>query len=97
MDWIGNSLNIPLYRLWGLDHTKLPLTSFSIGIDTPEVGKQKTREAAPYKILKVKVGKKNNKELIGAVRSAARNNLYLLMLMKVGKIKRQQLKKFNGY
>ncbi|RKY54577.1 MAG: dipeptide epimerase [Candidatus Neomarinimicrobiota bacterium] len=71
MDWIGKSLNIPLYRLWGLDHTKLPFTSFSIGIDTPEVVKQKTREAEPYKILKVKVGKKNDKELIEAVRSVA--------------------------
>ena len=75
MDWIGKSLNIPLYRLWGLDHTKLPLTSFSIGIDTPEVVKQKTREAAPYKILKVKVGKKNDKELIEAVRSVAPDKL----------------------
>ncbi|MBL7135435.1 MAG: dipeptide epimerase [Candidatus Marinimicrobia bacterium] len=75
MDWIGKALNIPLYRLWGLDHTKLPLTSFSIGIDTPEVVKQKTREAAPYKILKVKVGKKNDKELIEAVRSVAPDKL----------------------
>jgi len=75
MDWIGKSLNIPLYRLWGLDHTKLPLTSFSIGIDIPEVVKQKTREAAPYKILKVKVGKKNDKELIEAVRSVAPDKL----------------------
>jgi len=71
MDWVGKALNAPLYRLWGLNPEKSPLTSFSIGIDTPEVMAQKTREAAPYKILKVKVGKPNDEEFIKAVRSVA--------------------------
>lgn len=71
MDWVGKALEVPLYRLWGLDPDKAPLTSFTIGIDKPEVMAQKTREAAPYKILKVKVGKPNDKEFIKAVRSVA--------------------------
>jgi len=71
MDWVGKALNTPLYRLWGLDPEKSPLTSFSIGIDTPEVMAKKTEEAAPYKILKVKVGKPNDEEFIKAVRSKA--------------------------
>lgn len=69
MDWVGKKLGIPLYKLWGLDKNKTPMTSFSIGIDTEEVIKQKTREAEPYNILKVKVGKENDKEVIDAVRS----------------------------
>ena len=32
------------------------MTTFSIGIDTPEITKQKTREAGRYPVLKVKVG-----------------------------------------
>ncbi len=71
MDWVGKALNTPLYKLWGLDPKKSPLTSFSIGIDTPEVMAQKTREAEPYKILKVKVGKPNDEDFIKAVRSVA--------------------------
>lgn len=71
MDWIGKALNVPLYKLWGLDPTKAPLTSFTIGIDTAEVVKQKTREAAPYKILKIKVGGPNDEEMINTVRSVA--------------------------
>jgi len=69
MDWVGKALNVPLYRLWGLDPNKSPYTSFTIGIDTIEVVKQKTLEAAPYKILKVKVGKEGDEDLIKAVRS----------------------------
>lgn len=56
-DWIGKKLGAPWYQLWGLDPRKAPVTSFTIGIDTPEVVRQKVREAADYQILKVKVGR----------------------------------------
>jgi L-Ala-D/L-Glu epimerase len=56
-DWIGKKLGAPWFRLWGLDPEKTPVTSFTIGIDTPEVVRAKTREAAPYSILKVKLGR----------------------------------------
>ncbi len=71
MDWFGKALKVPLYKLWGLNPEKTPLTSFSIGIDKPEVVIQKTKEAASYKILKVKVGKENDEEMIKTVRSVA--------------------------
>jgi L-alanine-DL-glutamate epimerase-like enolase superfamily enzyme len=71
MDWIGKALNLPLFRLWGLDPEKAPLTSFSIGIDTPEIIAQKVQEALPYKILKIKVGVPTDEENIAAVRSVA--------------------------
>jgi len=69
MDWIGKALNVPLYKFWGLNPADAPRTSFSIGIDTPEVIKQKVREAAAYPILKVKVGTKDDETIISAVRS----------------------------
>lgn len=69
MDWIGKKLNTPLYKLWGLDKSKTPLTTFSIGIDTPKVIKQKVKEAEIYPRLKIKVGKENDEEVINAVRS----------------------------
>jgi len=71
MDWVGKALDVPLYKLWGLDPTKAPLTSFTIGIDTAEMVKQKTREAEPYQILKIKVGGPNDEEMINTVRSVA--------------------------
>ena len=48
---------------------KTPNTSFTIGIDKPDVVKIKIKEAAPYKILKVKLGQGNDKEMIETVRS----------------------------
>jgi L-alanine-DL-glutamate epimerase-like enolase superfamily enzyme len=60
----------PWHKIWGLDASKAPSTTFTIGIDTEEVVKEKTREAAPlYNILKVKLGRDNDKEMIEAIRS----------------------------
>jgi L-alanine-DL-glutamate epimerase-like enolase superfamily enzyme len=39
MDWVGQKLGIPLYSYFGLDPNDTPLTTFSIGIDTPEITK----------------------------------------------------------
>jgi L-alanine-DL-glutamate epimerase-like enolase superfamily enzyme len=67
-DLIGNILNVPLYKLWGLDPDKTLNTSFTIGIDTPDVVKQKVEEASGFKILKVKLGGGNDMEMINTVR-----------------------------
>ncbi len=56
-DWIGKKLGAPWHRIWGLDARKAPVTSYTIGLDTPEIVRQKTREAAIYKIIKVKLGR----------------------------------------
>ncbi len=73
MDWVGKSYQLPLHKLWGLNPKKGPLTSFSIGIDKPKVVIQKTKDAEPYKILKVKLGKGDDEGMIKAVRSVAPN------------------------
>ena len=41
MDWNGKKLGVPLYRLLGLDAADAPVTTFSIGIDTPEMTRKK--------------------------------------------------------
>ncbi|MDR2805217.1 MAG: dipeptide epimerase, partial [Dysgonamonadaceae bacterium] len=69
-DLTGKLLGQPWHKIWGLDASKAPSTTFTIGIDTPEVVKQKTREDAPlYNILKVKLGRPDDKEMIEAIRS----------------------------
>lgn len=49
MDWVGQKLGIPLYSYFGLDPKDAPITTFSIGIDTPEITKQKTKEADAFR------------------------------------------------
>ena len=69
-DWVGQRLGVPVYRLLGLDPAAAPVTTFSIGIDTPETTRQKVREAAEFPVLKVKVGLDTDEATIEAVRSA---------------------------
>lgn len=68
-DLVGKIMNQPWYRVWGLNKEKTPDTTFTIGIDTDEVVKQKTKEASPYNILKVKLGRDTDKQMIEAIRS----------------------------
>jgi L-alanine-DL-glutamate epimerase-like enolase superfamily enzyme len=68
-DWTGQRLGIPLYRLFGLDPADAPLTTFSIGIDTPEMTRQKVREAEAFPVLKIKVGLDTDEASIDAVRA----------------------------
>ena len=75
MDWIGQKMNVPLYRLLGLDASDAPVTTFSIGIDTPEITKQKVREAEAFPVLKIKVGLDTDEATIEAVRSVTHKPL----------------------
>ena len=75
MDWVGKKLNVPLYRFFGLDPTETPVTTFSIGIDTPEITRQKVREAEAFPVLKIKVGLSTDEPTIEAVRSVTKKPL----------------------
>lgn len=75
LDWNGKRLGVPVYRLFGLDPTEGPLTTFSIGIDTPEKTREKVREAAPYPVLKIKVGLDSDEATINAVRAETKKPL----------------------
>ena len=75
LDWAAQKMNVPLYRLFGLDPADTPVTTFSIGIDTPEITRQKVREAEAFPILKIKVGLKTDEETVEAVRSVTKKPL----------------------
>jgi L-alanine-DL-glutamate epimerase-like enolase superfamily enzyme len=68
-DLVGKIVGQPWYKIWGLNPAKSPDTSFTIGIDTPEVVRQKVEEASPYNVLKVKMGLDNDRQLVETIRS----------------------------
>ncbi len=69
-DLVGKLIGQPWWRLWGLDAAKAPSTTFTIGIDTPDVVREKTLECADrFNILKVKVGLDSDEEMISTIRS----------------------------
>lgn len=68
-DLTGKLLGQPWFRLWGLNREKTPVTSFTIGIDKADIVREKTLEAAGFKMLKIKMGRDNDREMIDTVRS----------------------------
>jgi len=76
-DLIGKLVDQPLYRLWGINPDNTPMTSFTIGMDTAEVVKEKTIEAERFKVLKVKLGGGNDREMINTVRSVTDVPIYV--------------------
>ncbi|HSD30531.1 MAG TPA: dipeptide epimerase [Gemmatimonadales bacterium] len=69
-DLVGKRFGQPLWRLWGLDPTRAPQSSFTIGIDTPERVRQKVAEAAEYPILKIKLGTDHDEDILRTIRDA---------------------------
>ena len=68
-DLTGKIMGQPWHKIWGLNPEKAPCTSFTIGIDKPDVVRQKVREAEPYKVLKVKMGLDNDRQTVEIIRS----------------------------
>jgi len=67
-DLVGKLMKLPWYKIWGYDPAKTPSTSFTIGLDTAEVVRQKVKEAEIYNILKVKLGRDTDKMMIETIR-----------------------------
>ena len=68
-DLVGKLIGQPWHRIWGLDADKAPVTTFTIGIDSADVVREKTMEASGFRMLKVKLGKDNDREMIETIRS----------------------------
>ncbi len=71
-DLVGQILGQPLWRLFGLSPELCTFTTYTIGIDTPEVVKQKVREVeGRFGRLKVKVGVEGDRKLIKSIREVS--------------------------
>jgi L-alanine-DL-glutamate epimerase-like enolase superfamily enzyme len=76
-DLNGKILNQPCAKIYGADVAKMPITSYTLGIDTPEVLKEKVVDVKGFKVLKIKLGRDNDKELIQTIRSVSDLPLYV--------------------
>jgi L-alanine-DL-glutamate epimerase-like enolase superfamily enzyme len=66
-DWIGKRLGQPVWRLLGLEPLGPP-TSYTIGLDSVEGTRARTRRAGEFKVLKIKVGGPDDLRRLEAVR-----------------------------
>jgi L-Ala-D/L-Glu epimerase len=65
-DLWGKKLGQPLYRLFGLNPERVPLTSFTIGMAEPEVMAEQARESG-HPLLKIKLGSDRDEEIVAAI------------------------------
>ena len=70
-DIIGKMLGVPVYKLLGLNAANTPYTSFTIGLDSPAQMAKKAAAAKDYPVLKVKLGTKNDLDIIKAIRDVS--------------------------
>lgn len=68
-DLVAKRAGLPLCRYWGLDPDKAPLSTFTIGLDTPERVRMKVKEAAEYPVLKIKLGGPQDRQMLEAIRA----------------------------
>ena len=77
-DWLGKRANLPLWRLWGLDRSRIVPTSVTVGIGSPEAARQRVQiwqQLMPASFIKVKLGSpagiEADRAMLLAVREAA--------------------------
>ncbi len=76
-DLQGKLSGIPCYSMFGSDPANMPVTSYTIGIDTPEIIREKLADATGFKVIKVKLGRDNDEELIKTIRETCNLPLYV--------------------
>lgn len=68
-DWVGKKSGFAWHQAWGLDPSLTPLTTFTIGIESDkDLLRQKVQEADTFKVLKVKLGSENDRDIVTTIR-----------------------------
>ncbi len=75
-DLWGKIAGRPLWQMLGVEPDNMPATSFNLGMDTPEVLRQKLLEAADFQIIKIKLGADNDREIIQTIREISDKPIY---------------------
>jgi L-Ala-D/L-Glu epimerase len=76
-DLKGKLDNRPVWQMFDVNPKEMPITSYTIGIDTPSVLRQKVAESDGFKILKIKLGSDDDKKIIQTIREVTDKPLYV--------------------
>ncbi len=76
-DLQGKLMHKPCYAMYSSKPEDMPLTSLTVGIDQPEIIREKVRKASAFKAIKVKLGSPYDKDIVAAVRQVTDVPLYI--------------------
>lgn len=97
LDGAARQKRVPVYDFLKLGFTeKKHVTSFSIGIDKPEVIRRKVQDAAAYPVLKLKVGSPDDGQNLAALRAVAPDKRVRVDANEAWKTRDEALKKIEA-
>jgi L-alanine-DL-glutamate epimerase-like enolase superfamily enzyme len=67
-DLWGKLAGAPVYRLWGLTTEKIPMSDYTLGIDTPEKMVAKLNEMPGWPVYKIKLGTADDLAIVRELR-----------------------------
>lgn len=76
-DLYGKMSKQSCYAFYGIEKSELPFTSYTIGIDSPEMIIKKIEESKSYKILKIKLGTEDDRKVLDLIREFTDKPLYV--------------------
>src|SRR5262249_34503283 len=76
-DLVARGQGVPLWRLLGADPGAMPRTSFSIGLDAVPARQEKAREAEAFPVLKIKLGRGDDRAVVEGIREVTDKPLYV--------------------
>ncbi|MGC8785728.1 MAG: dipeptide epimerase [Armatimonadota bacterium] len=85
-DWLGKAVGLPLWKLWGLEREQIVPTTVTIGINPPDIARQRVRDwlaLTDAKALKVKLGSPEGIEADKAMFEAVREEVTESVILRV--------------
>jgi len=92
-DLVGKLLDVPVYRMFGLNADRTPVTSFTIGIEKPAVMAERAAAVTDFKVLKIKIGTDHDDEVLSAIREVT--DLPIRVDANIGWTKEQAVENIN--
>ena len=66
-NWFASYKHMPVWQLLGLKNTPLPPCTYTIAMGAPDLIRQKVKEAAGFRMIKVKLGGEHDKQIIDTI------------------------------
>jgi L-alanine-DL-glutamate epimerase-like enolase superfamily enzyme len=74
-DWIGKRLGLPVWKLFGLDRTRVPVSCVTLGMAAPEEMERKLDEVRDFPRIKVKLGGPGDVDNLRRIRARFKGGL----------------------
>ncbi|MDR0869280.1 MAG: hypothetical protein LBN39_00660 [Planctomycetaceae bacterium] len=76
-DLWGKMKNKPLWKIWGLTKDRLPVSSYTLGLDSIDRMEERLAEQPDWSIYRIKLGEKDDMNILAALRQKTKAAFYV--------------------